>query len=142
MTRDKEETIEQGRDLISHWAHEIADNPDKFYLLDEKSCKQSIFDASEIFTTLNGWLKDNNHQELRVSPNSFARYLSAIPTLPYKRVRIQLPSGKWVTKGLYALRNREMWSKKSAKINDWRKEFVATSASMKKSGEKKPGSTS
>ena len=131
MTDAKSETIEQSRDPAAHWVTELAQDPDKFYSMNGIRTAQEIFSAAEIFQTINVWLKENNHPELRASPNSLARYLNSNPQIPYRRLKIKLPSGIRVTRGLYALFNRDTWKRKTLHEKYWRRHYKAFSMLMK-----------
>lgn len=106
MTDAKRETMEHGQDIVTHWVVELVNEPEKFYTMNRTKTTQELFSAVDIHTTINLYLKENNLQELRITPNSIGRYLSATNKLPYKRVRLTGGSDR----GVYAVFNREHWA--------------------------------
>jgi hypothetical protein len=109
FTEDKDEIIEQNKDMIQSYIEIIANNPRAMYENNNILPDQHLYTTSEIFVTINNYARANNMPELRVSHDSLGRYLSNTH-VPHRRINLTYGKSK---RTVYAILQKKKWKSRS-----------------------------
>lgn len=110
---DKEELVEQGRDMVQRYSDMLRDSPNIVFDNNGKLPDQQIFTSSELFAAINIYAKLNNLPEIKISVDSLGRYL-AKSNIPHRR--LSMPNMHKTT--FYAVFKAVAWRKRTDDL--WR----------------------
>lgn len=108
FTDDKDEIIEQTRDMVQSYIATLASRPRVIYDNNGVMPEQQLYSTDEVFRAINTYARTNNMPELRITHDSLGKYLGNTNQFPHRRVNL---NSKGYKRTLYAIFHKKTWKK-------------------------------